>query len=272
MSRTIDRIPEPAEVKPKKLIILSSSRCGTLGIYRALGVLGLKAFHMVEVFDGGLDGVNILLEGLEYPLSGRGKPYGRKEFDKWFAKYDVINEMPQFMLPQFLEAYPDAKFLLTERNPDRWANSVMQTINAFGEAGRTFPMNWLKQFDVYTKNVFEVGILMEDWFTAGHRISEEGRQACIRHYEQYIAEVKRLVPPEQLTVVKLEEGLNWEQLCPLVDAPIPDVPWPTQHHADEFNSIMKGYCKPGIMRAFFKMSATIVPVVGVAAWYLLKGR
>lgn len=92
--------------------------------------------------------------------------------------------MPQFMLPQILEAYPDAKFLLTERDSDKWAKSIMATVNAAGEAGRTSPVRYLKHFDLFTKKVFDVGIWMEDWFTAGHRITPEGHKACMKHYEE----------------------------------------------------------------------------------------
>lgn len=85
-----------------------------------------------------------------------------------------------------------------------------------------------------------------------------------------LAEVKRLVPPEQLTVIRLEDGLGWNELCPLVDAPVPDVPWPTQNNADEFNLILQKYCEPGIRRAMGIISATVVPIIGAAAWFILK--
>ncbi|KAK7752054.1 hypothetical protein SLS62_006019 [Diatrype stigma] len=53
-------------------------------------------------------------DGMQGEL-GQMKPYTRKDFDKWYADYDIIVEMPFFMLQSTLSAYPDARFLLVER-------------------------------------------------------------------------------------------------------------------------------------------------------------
>ena len=53
-------------------------------------------------------------------------------------------------------------------------------------------------------------------------------------YSDSIAEVKRLVPPEQLKVCKLEDGFGWEEICPYLGVPVPDAPWPSLHTPEEF--------------------------------------
>jgi hypothetical protein len=60
-----------------------------MALYKALGVLGLKSYHMNEVFMNGEKDMNLLADALDASLLGRGKPYGRAEFDKWFCGYDV---------------------------------------------------------------------------------------------------------------------------------------------------------------------------------------
>lgn len=49
-----------------------------------------------------------------------------------------------------IEAYaqdPNVKFILTERNPEKWAKSVNNTAAKVAEAGDQFPLSILKYFD-----------------------------------------------------------------------------------------------------------------------------
>lgn len=49
-----------------------------------------------------------------------------------------------------LEAYvddPDVKFILTERNPDKWVTSVNNTAGAMVDMPYQFPFSILKYFD-----------------------------------------------------------------------------------------------------------------------------
>lgn len=44
---------------------------------------------MYEVVHGGVTHMSILEEALNAKYFGVGKPYGKAEYDKWFAEYDV---------------------------------------------------------------------------------------------------------------------------------------------------------------------------------------
>lgn len=44
---------------------------------------------MYEVVHGGITHMSILEEALNAKYFGVGKPYGKAEYDKWFAEYDV---------------------------------------------------------------------------------------------------------------------------------------------------------------------------------------
>lgn len=49
-----------------------------------------------------------------------------------------------------IEAYiddPDVKFILTERNPEKWATSVNNTVAPVHDMPHQFPFNILKYFD-----------------------------------------------------------------------------------------------------------------------------
>ncbi|KAI0469480.1 P-loop containing nucleoside triphosphate hydrolase protein [Xylaria cf. heliscus] len=266
MKREIDTIPTPTHVKPKKLFILSAPRTGTHGLYLALKQLGFTPYHMVEVMSAGAPSVRIMADAMCAEWFHEGTPYSRAEFDKWFANYDVIIEMPFFMLRSILKAYPDAKFLLTERDPEKWSKSYINTIGLTIKRFNSLPMSVFKKFDDFASTMDNFGTRMVNYYTNGFGISEEGRKALVENYKSYITDVKQLVPPEQLKVVKLEDGLGWNELCPYLDVPIPDTPWPSLNTPEEFHTIVRPKIKTAAGKGMAGVT-TIMAVVAVAMWY-----
>lgn len=52
-------------------------------------MLGYTPYHMSELVKIGKTHMNCMIEALEAKYHGKGKKYGRKEFDKWFGNYNV---------------------------------------------------------------------------------------------------------------------------------------------------------------------------------------
>jgi hypothetical protein len=51
---------------------------------------------MYEAVQSGVSHMSILEEAINAKYFGKGKPYGKAEFDKWFADYDVFLSPPFF--------------------------------------------------------------------------------------------------------------------------------------------------------------------------------
>ncbi len=85
-----------------------------------------------------------------------------------------------------------------------------------------------------------------------------------------IAEVKRLVPPEQLKVCKLEDGFGWEEICPYLGVPIPDMEWPSLNKPEEFHEIIKPKVQAAFRNGLICATSVLVPMLGVGMWYLRK--
>ncbi|KAI1657855.1 P-loop containing nucleoside triphosphate hydrolase protein [Daldinia decipiens] len=272
MPRQIDLLPTPTHVEPKKLIVLSAPRTGTHGLYLALKLLGFKPYHMVEVVKTGPQAVNILNDGLKADMFHQGKPYGRAEFDKWFADYDVIIEMPFFMIRSVLKTYPDAKFLLVERNPDKWVRSFESTIGMMHTKFNSLPMSIFKYFDEFASGISSMAQMVVGYYTNGYGLTPEGHKYLTENYTNYIAEVKRLVPPEQLKVCKLEDGFGWDEICPYLGVPIPDEKWPPLNTLEEFGEAATPRMKTTFMKGMFGTTSIIALIVAVGLWYLRKGK
>lgn len=73
-----------------------------------------------------------------------------------------------------------------------------------------------------------------------------------------------------MIVVQLEDGLGWEQICPFLEAPVPDVKYPRGNDPKEFENMVKTVVVPLMRGAMMKAALLAVPVIGVGAWFLTK--
>jgi hypothetical protein len=92
--------------------------------------------------------------------------------------------MPFFMLRSTLKAYPDAKFLLTERNPNKWARSFMSTIGVLYKGFHTFPMSIYKHLDPFTSGMSYMGALTLNYYTNNLGATPEGEKALAENYKE----------------------------------------------------------------------------------------
>jgi len=184
-------------------------RTGTMSLTAALEQLGFDpCYHMLEVFkhpshikrwQAAADGEEMDWQdflggykaGLDYPLSA-------------FYK-------------DLLDVFPDARVILTVRNPDHWYESTRETIYQ----GTAVP-GWLLSVVPFFRNMNRMvqSSIWERLFDGRF----EDRQHAIRVFEEHIAEVKRTVPKERLLVFAVRDG--WEPLCEFLDIPVPEGEFP----------------------------------------------
>jgi hypothetical protein len=203
-------------------------------------------------------------------------PYTKREFDRWFAGYDAVVELPAFFGTDCLEAYladPDVKFILTERTARSWARSFNSFIGGIVRAIETHPLSILRHFNrtlhYFCVSNLDIYNLWSDSTRPGDPRNEE---ALMRNYEQYIRDVKRVIPPERILVVKLEDGLGWEKICTYLGKEVPkDVPFP---RAVEHEDLKDKWLAPLVRDAMIKLVLTVAfPVVlGVGAWWRWSGQ
>jgi hypothetical protein len=117
------------------------------------------------------------------------------------------------------EYYPDAKIVLTVRDPDSWFDSVSETIFSEKMQGSLAgsPAEAMMQgvvFDAFGDRLKDRKF-MTDWFESrNQRVIDE-------------------LPPERLLVYSPKEG--WGPLCSFLGVPEPDEPFPRVNSRDELN-------------------------------------
>jgi hypothetical protein len=88
----------------------------------ALRLLGInECYHGWQpLFENPRDN-EMWMEALEAKYDGKGKPYGRAEFDKLLGHCQGVSDMPAILFAdELVTAYPEAKVILTHRNFDTW--------------------------------------------------------------------------------------------------------------------------------------------------------
>ncbi|KAG5932547.1 hypothetical protein E4U53_001274 [Claviceps sorghi] len=276
MSRYIDRLPEPASRTPTKVIVATASRTGTMSVYRAMQILGFKAYHMAECIGGGVSQMQILDEAIhgEYNRFAGIQRYTKADFDKWFAEYDCIVEIPFFLGPELMKAYaddPNVKFILTDRNPDKWVTSFNNTVGEIVRFGHGFPVNILRHFDGPLYSLLGLNDSIYKSLADGTLPGEKNNETALRrNYVSYIDMAKRILPADRLCYFRLEDGLGWEQICPFLELPIPDQPFPAANVPEVFKEGLSSYLTPGVQRAVLKLGVVAAPLLGSLAYLGFK--
>ncbi len=195
-------------------------RTGTLSLKYALEKLGFsKCYHMMEVFAND-NHVNRWRE------AARGEPI---DWDALFTGYQAAVDWPScnFWEAQ-LAQFPEAKVLLSERDPERWYKSVMSTIYPFSLAGR-------KAQDPAVRARVEMAFeVIWDALFEGRM---DDKEHVIGVYLAHNERVKQLVPADKLLVFDPAQG--WEPLCTFLDSDVPEEPFPRVNTTAEMHERMQ---------------------------------
>ena len=133
-----------------------------------------------------------------------------------------------------LRAFPEAKIILTKRDPDSWYESVMNTIWPASVKGRELArsnVNLDKASQDRSSMVFEV---IWDGIFDG-RMSE--KDFVIDKYEKHNQAVIDEVPSSKLLIY--EPGEGWEPLCQFLGCSQPSTDYPNVNSTEEFSNRMK---------------------------------
>ena len=196
---------------PLSVIGAGFGRTGTMSLKLALEALGLgRCYHMIEVFPNPA-APGLWLQALDGTLG---------DWEKLFADYGCTTDVPGCMFYRELaEAYPDAKLILTVRDPEAWFRSTQATI--FAESTN----------DRLAGNP-ELGEMMRKLVFGLFDGRVHDHDHCIAAFERWNAEVIAAIPPERLLVYDVAEG--WEPLCRFLGKAVPNTPFPSTNSTEEF--------------------------------------
>jgi len=202
-----------------RVIGVGLGRTGTLSLKVALERLGCgPCYHMMEVFEHP-DHVRL------WAAAARGEAV---DWNDLFAAYQATTDWPACTFWRSLvAAYPEAKVLLSVRDPERWYESVHGTIYQVFRHQFSAP-GGMPELEAYRDMI--QAVVWEGTF--GGRF--EDRAQAIEAFRRHTADVVGDVPPERLLVYELGQG--WEPLCAFLGVPVPDEPFPHLNDAASFRA------------------------------------
>ena len=188
-------------------------RTGTNSLKLALNQLGLgPCHHMEEVIHHMLVQVPLWSAALS----------GRPDWETIYGGYQSAVDWPTAgFIRELCAAYPSARFVLTHRSPENWADSFGATIYkllAERDAAPPEMKAWLEMANgVMSKTGFPVGL---------------DRDGLIRGFVAHNDAVKRAIPAGQLLVYQVKDG--WGPLCKFLNVPAPSDAFPRTNDRAEF--------------------------------------
>lgn len=85
-----------------------------------------------------------------------------------------------------------------------------------------------------------------------------------------IKKVKEIIPADRLCYIRLEDGLDWENICPFLGVPIPEEAYPGRNEPEKFQKLVQEFLRPKMMAAVMRISAVAVPAIGILGWAAVK--
>ena len=214
-----------------KVIGAGFGRTGTLSLKLALEELGLgPCYHMVEV------NAHREHDALWLALA-------RSEASDWrpmLQGYASTVDWPTtYVWKELAAANPQAKIILTLRDPDAWYASAAATIFARMIEFETLRAEALRSdpaaVDEARRRHMEMinTLIVENTF--GGSLDKDNAIAVFNAHNE---EVRRSVPREKLLVYEFGDG--WEPLCAFLDMPVPSAPYPKVNTTEDFASHFPG--------------------------------
>jgi len=206
-----------------KVIGAGFGRTGTRSLKTALEELGFgRCYHMEEV----MMNPSHLKHWAEIFHGGEA------DWENLFRGYHSSTDWPvAAYYRELMDVYPDAKIILTVRDPEGWHKSIMNTIyqlsRKFARYTRIIPV--VHQFFIGMERVIWEGIFHQNL---------EDKDFAIEIFKRHIEEVKRIVPKDRLLIFEARQG--WEPLCKFLNVPVPEnKPYPHKNNGTVVRRILK---------------------------------
>jgi hypothetical protein len=194
-------------------------RTGTSSLKRGLEMLGFgPCHHMEEV-------IKHPAEGPTWVRAARGEAIDWKTFMRpWGSSCDFPSAL---YYRELMEAFPDAKVILSTRDAGSWYTSMSETIvPLYKRFPNRLVLPYLPIIGMSLRSMAGTRVYTE----IIERFSE--REHVIEMFEKHTAEVKRVVPPDRLLVFEAKEG--WAPLCKFLGVPVPAEPYPRVNDTAQF--------------------------------------
>lgn len=244
-------------------------RTGTLSLREALVRLGFgPCDHMLENFE---HPERFALWQDAFRHKQAGEPI---DWRPLLDGYRAIVDWPgAYFWRELIAAHPDAKVILTVRDPDRWYQSSLATIFRMRARADTSPraramMRLLGLMIPPMRQGFQIvnDVIWNGTF-AGRFTN---REHALRIFAEHNREVQETVPAQRLLVFDVKQG--WQPLCEFLAVPVPvGEPFPHVNDAEAFRKRVQERFARSLVRLAGPMAGGMA-ALAVLAWIGRRAR
>ena len=209
-----------------KVIGAGFGRTGTMSLKTALEQLGLgPCYHMVECLPRGPKHWQMWIDAAN----------GNPDWDTLFEGFGSAVDFPACSSYKALaDHYPDAKVVLTVRDPERWFESTQETI---------FERRWIEYLRKAEMGKF-IQLTVNDYLQ--DRMHDKAH--LIQRFQEHIEAVRQSIPASRLLVFEVKDG--WGPLCKFLGLPEPDTDFPFVNDTEPTKQILNKIIAEGYESVF----------------------
>ena len=206
-----------------KIIGAAPGRTGTVSLMTALEYLGYGPCHHMKACIENAQQTKWFLE------AANGQPM---DWHDVFEHYQAAVDWPaSAYYKNLLETFPEALVIFSDRPAEAWYDSVASTIY---QVVPSLP-GWLRKL---VPHLDRWGQMVEQTIWQNELSGRfQDRRFAVQFFKDRLAEVRDVVPPEQLLVHSVKEG--WEPLCRFLNVKVPSIPYPRANEARRIQSAIK---------------------------------
>jgi len=207
-----------------KVIGAGLPRTGTLSQKVALEMLGFgPCYHMVNVLT-------------DLPLARQWEQAMDTEvdWDEIFGEHESTVDWPgSFFYRELADAYPDAKVVLSVRDPEAWERSMLDTIWGLFHGQSVMAHISKTREDVDPEWRAYMDMMRRMWAAQGVFSGPELRPGqLVEAITRYQEQVQRNIPEDRLLVWSVQDG--WEPLCRFLEVDVPQAEFPRLNDSKMF--------------------------------------
>lgn len=199
-----------------------------------------------------------------------GSTFTRADWDEIWGPCEAITDIGSIFSPQLVEAYPEAKVVLVERDVDKWFASIDEGVIL--ALWRTVPNFFVGVVEPLIGSVAGPASRKHLLGFFGAKDVDELRAKAKDGYKAHYRRMREMVPKERLLDFKIEEG--WGPLCDFLGKEIPEgVPFPHVNDAEALKVKLREHMADMLKSLASKAGPWVAAALAVVAGvYIAKGQ
>jgi hypothetical protein len=212
-------------------------------------------------------------------------PFDRADWDRLLGRCQAVADIPAALFgPELAAAYPDAKVVILNREPESWYASVRNSIHGDRPLAFKLKMLFCLAFNPDVRAWVRFGMAMSGLAMGfAHRTEKE---KALAWYGRTYDEFRAGIPEERRIEYQVKEG--WAPLCKLLDVPVPtatdpetgetvEAPFPHYNDREAFTEsserVQQEWVATGVKNMFELIGrAAVTGAVAYGGYLLWKGR